>query len=401
MYALNTDGTGFTNLHTFNASDGEDPNAALVLSGDTLYGSTTEGGLGGGSVFAINTDGMGFATLHTFTPRAYVTALGVSTNADGSASYAAMAVSGSTLYGTTRDGGMNGYGTVFALDLATAPPAIQFTASPTNAVPPATVQFNSPAVDAGGNAILSWNWNFGDTSNSILQNPSHTYTNTGTFFPTLTCINANGSTVVGSGPAITLAFPRSILNGGFETGTFTNWTQSAGYYSGVATGSPYAHTGKYGAALETGGTMGFLSQTLTTTPGTNYLISFWLNNPRKYTSTNEFQVSWNGNVLLDESDLVAIGWTNIQLTVAATTTVSTLQFGYLNGYFSFGLDDISVTSGGPAQPQPQIASFSVAGTNLVLAGGGASAAARTIFVLMSTNLLQPISQWTPVATNVS
>jgi uncharacterized repeat protein (TIGR03803 family) len=401
VFALNTDGTSFTNLHSFNGSDGEDLNGALVVSGSTLYGTTAEGGLADGVVFAINTNGTGFATLHTFTPTAYVSALGVATNSDGSASFAAMAISGGTLYGTTRNGGTNGYGTVFALDLTGAPPTIQFTASPTNGVPPTTVQFSSPAVDASGNAILSWNWNFGDTSNSILQNPSHAYTNTGTFFPSLTCINNQGNEVVGGGPAITVAFPLSILNGGFETGSFTNWTQSGDYFSsGVATGSAYAHSGKYGAALETGGTMAFLWQTLTTTPGTVYTISFWLNNPRKYVNTNDFQVSWNGSLLLDESDIAAVGWTNIQLTETATSAISALQFGYLNGNYYFGLDDVSVTSGSPAQPQPQIANFSVAGTNLVLNGGGTSPD-QSFFMLMSTNLLQPLSQWTPIATNAS
>jgi uncharacterized repeat protein (TIGR03803 family) len=405
VFALKTDGTGFTNLHSFNGSDGEVPNAALFLSGDTLYGTTADGGSltsqQNGTVFAINTDGTGFATLHTFTPRVYVSASAVATNADGSASFASMVLSGSTLFGTTRDGGTNGYGTVFALDLTAAPPTIQFTASPTNAAPPATVQYNAPTVDASGNAILSWNWNFGDTSNSILQNPSHAYTNTGTFFPALTCVNSDGSTVTGFGPAITVAYPRSILNGGFETGTFTDWTQSGGFFSsGVATGAAYAHSGTYGAALLTGGAMGFISQTLTTTPGAVYTISFWLNNPRKFVNTNDFQVSWNGNLLLDESDIAAIGWTNIQLTATATSAISTLQFGYLNGNYYFSLDDISVTSGGPAQPQPQIASFSVTGTNLTLSGGGASPS-QTILVLMSTNLLQPLSQWTPISTNAS
>ena len=42
--------------------------AGLILSGNTLYGTTTGGGSSGnGTVFAINTDGTGFTTLHSFT----------------------------------------------------------------------------------------------------------------------------------------------------------------------------------------------------------------------------------------------------------------------------------------------------------------------------------------------
>jgi uncharacterized repeat protein (TIGR03803 family) len=399
VFAVTTDGTGFTNLHSFNSGEGLHPVTGLVLSGNTLYGTTYMGGSltaqQSGTVFAVNTDGTGFATIHTFTPTTDDNPLtSVYTNADGSTPESSMILSGNTLYGTTLSGGTNGLGTVFALNLAAAPPSIQFTASPTNGVPPLTVQFNS-----GGNAIGGWNWNFGDgTTNSTAQNPSHVYTNAGTFFPTLACVNNNGDPATGSGPAIIAAYPTTVLNGGFETGTFTNWTQSGDYYnSGVATGK-YAHSGKYGAALAAGGTMGFLSQTLTTTPGAAYLISFWLDSTGA-TKPNDFQVSWNGNAILDKTNLTAIGWTNIQLTVTATATNTTLQFGYLNnGSFYFGLDDVSVTSGGPAQPQPQIASFSVTGTNLVLSGGGALPG-QSFFVLMSTNLLRPISQWTPVATN--
>jgi PKD repeat protein len=40
--------------------------------------------------------------------------------------------------------------------------------------------------------ITSWNWSFGDGSSSILQNPCHIYSDTGTFQVALTVINSNG-----------------------------------------------------------------------------------------------------------------------------------------------------------------------------------------------------------------
>jgi uncharacterized repeat protein (TIGR03803 family) len=397
VFALNTDGTGFTNLHNFGYSTGNSPHAGLILSGSTLYGTASAGGSlasqKSGTVFAINPDGTGFATLHTFTPR-QANSSGFYTNADGSTPESSLILSGSTLYGTTQVGGANGFGTVIALNLALAAPIIQFTANPTNGVPPLAVQFNAPAVDSGGNAILYWGWNFGDGSNSIVQNPTHTYSNAAAFFPTLTCINNNGSTVIGSGPAIIAAYPSSILNGGFETGTFTNWTQSGITYSIVTTGSKYAHSGTYGAALETGGAQGFLVQTLATIPGANYLISFWLDSPSA-TTPNNFQMSWNGSVLLNKTNVGNIGWTNIQLTVAATATTTTLQFGYLNGYFYFGLDDISVTQ----MTNPNIANISLSGTNLVLNGVNGMSG-TTNYLLMGTNLMQPMNQWTRIATNI-
>ena len=251
-----------------------------------------------------------------------------------------------------------------------------------------------------GNPILTWNWNFGDGTNSSVGAKSivtHSYTNAGAFIPTLTCINTNGSTVVGShGPAITAAYPLSILNSGFEAGTFTNWTQSGSFYSGVAGGAMYAHAGKYGAALETGGTLGLLSQTLTTTPGTVYAISFWFDSPRIYTVTNDIQVSWNGNTLFNKTNLTAIGWTNIQLTVTATESVSTLQFGYLNGYFYFGLDDVSVV---PFLP-PNVAGASLVGTNLVISGVNGVSGSTNYLLVMGTNLAQPLALWTRISTNI-
>ena len=86
----------FTVLHHFTAfgsgastnSDGAYPNR-LVLSGHTLYGTANDGGLfAGGSVFAVNTDGSGFTNLHSFT------------GFDGYLPEAGVILSGQTLYGT-------------------------------------------------------------------------------------------------------------------------------------------------------------------------------------------------------------------------------------------------------------------------------------------------------------
>src|SRR6266446_1372749 len=72
----------FTTLYSFTAtsypgyfdstnSDGAYPQAGLTLSGNTLYGTALRGGSsGGGTVFAVNTDGTGFTNLHSFTTTA-------------------------------------------------------------------------------------------------------------------------------------------------------------------------------------------------------------------------------------------------------------------------------------------------------------------------------------------
>src|SRR6202012_5707166 len=69
IFRINTDGSGYTNLHTFNLnSDGVNPLGVLFQGSDgALYGTTSLGGTnGGGVVFKINTDGNGYQVLHSF-----------------------------------------------------------------------------------------------------------------------------------------------------------------------------------------------------------------------------------------------------------------------------------------------------------------------------------------------
>src|ERR1051326_951487 len=122
VFAINTDGAGFTNLHHFTTgsngtygtnTDGINPVAGLLLWSNTLYGTASYGGSSGnGTVFAINTDGTGFRILHTFTP----TTSPPFNNSDGSTPMAGLISSNNVLYGTAAYGGSSGNGTVFKLN---------------------------------------------------------------------------------------------------------------------------------------------------------------------------------------------------------------------------------------------------------------------------------------------
>lgn len=115
VFRVNTDGTGFTTLHSFTGgSDGDGPRAGLILSGDTLYGTAMFGGSSGqGTVFRLNTDGASFTNLHDFTA---LSGPSPSTNGDGANPNAGLILSGDTLYGTAQYGGSSGIGTVFAVN---------------------------------------------------------------------------------------------------------------------------------------------------------------------------------------------------------------------------------------------------------------------------------------------
>src|SRR5947207_6627827 len=112
----------FTTLHTFTAlsngdygtnSDGVAPNG-LFLSGNTLYGTAKfSGPSDAGTVFKVNTDGTGFTILHSFTARSSSSPF---TNSDGAIPQAGLILSGNTLYGTAAAGGSGGDGTVFRVN---------------------------------------------------------------------------------------------------------------------------------------------------------------------------------------------------------------------------------------------------------------------------------------------
>jgi hypothetical protein len=167
----------------------------------------------------------------------------------------------------------------------------------------------------------------------------------GIYGASLVITNQKSGTVVL--PFILLAGQPLVQNGGFETGDFTAWALSGNTaYSSVTSGnSRFVHSGTYGAALGPSGSLGYLSQTLPTYAGQNYLLSLWVDSPNisRTTTPNEFSVSWNGNIIFDQSNMGKIGWTNLQFIVTGTGSSTVLQLGFRDDPYYLGLDDISVT----------------------------------------------------------
>ncbi len=117
VFKVNTDGTGDAILHTFlgqSGGDGANPVGDLLLVGSTLYGTTPTGGANAlGVLFSINTDGTGYSVLHSFAGGA----------ADGANPASGLVLSGSTLYGMTGTGGSNNLGTIFSFPVAVPEPS--------------------------------------------------------------------------------------------------------------------------------------------------------------------------------------------------------------------------------------------------------------------------------------
>jgi uncharacterized repeat protein (TIGR03803 family) len=110
VFDINTDGSNFGLIHSFagNTTDGGNPTGSLVLSGSTLYGLTLFGGILGsyGTIFKENTNATGYSVMHPF---------GGAT-ADGSGPHGTLALGGSTVYGMTTQGGTANFGTAFKIN---------------------------------------------------------------------------------------------------------------------------------------------------------------------------------------------------------------------------------------------------------------------------------------------
>jgi hypothetical protein len=205
------------------------------------------------------------------------------------------------------------------------------------------------SVSAGGSPPLSYFWSqngapIAGASASTFTINNAQLTNNGEMFSCLVS-NAYG-TVTSSVATLTVTLANMVQNGGFELGSFADWTTNGNFeYCYVTADAPYVHSGKYGAEVGPSATLGYISQTLATTVGQSYQISCWLYSDGQ--APNEFTVLWNGATLFDQPNVPATTglpghWTNLQFQASATLTSTVLSLGFRDDPSYLGLDDISV-----------------------------------------------------------
>lgn len=162
IFRIKPDGTGASVLHNFIPVNGCIPyHAALIPDGNFFYGLTSSGGTGNfGTIFRIRKDGSSYAKQLDF-----------SIYTSGSSPRSSLISEGGSFYGTTYEGGISGWGTVFKFD-----PFPTCYAQYATAYDSIFNAFTLSVDSATTATAISYLWDFGDGATSTLATPSHVYT---------------------------------------------------------------------------------------------------------------------------------------------------------------------------------------------------------------------------------
>jgi hypothetical protein len=150
-----------------------------------------------------------------------------------------------------------------------------------------------------------------------------------------------------------------VTNPGFETGDFSGWNFYTSQGSTVVSSHFAAHTGLYYANFGDFTYLpGNISQSLSTTPGQEYQLDFYLANIGEGVNAgpNQFIVSEGTDVLADLIDIPTQPYTDYTYEFVATGASTDLRFAGGDNPFALFLDDVSVvaitSSSAVSTPEP-------------------------------------------------
>ena len=163
-----------------------------------------------------------------------------------------------------------------------------------------------------------------------------------------------------------------VLNGNFESGDFSQWSGAVttDLYSGVDTSGIYLpsspSTATAVALIGPAGAPADLFQSLATTPGQHYVLSFSLANDVDGSSSfpNSWSVSFDGNQIDGGVNVLYFDYTTPTYTLLATSATTELSFSFQNDSGYFYLTNVSLT------PTPAPSTLVVSAGILFLAGLG-------------------------------
>jgi hypothetical protein len=173
---------------------------------------------------------------------------------------------------------------------------------------------------------------------------------------TIARLSAMAAALAAAAPA---AAVNLVTNGGFETGSFSGWTQFGALgQSNVNTAD--AITGSYGGRFSPNSPGGGIKQSFATVAGTSYLITFDLKHAaNRLAPNNDFTVSFDGGTLTSLANVGVMPVTSYSFTALASSALTELKFTFRDNRNSpanrWSIDDISVdalgrNTGGVPEP---------------------------------------------------
>ncbi len=183
------------------------------------------------------------------------------------------------------------------------------------------------------------------------------------FFSPILLLLGNGFFAEAAPSACSSVGGNLIVNCGFETGTRSGWSTSPAGSNGVNYGvdAVDAATGSFGVYLAGFSSPATLSQSVATTAGLPYSVTFSIAHPDSNIPpySNSLLIQFGSSTLLAEYNL-AFPFEQFTILGYASAASSRLTFSAIDPLSFFSIDDASVV----AAPVPEPSTLALAGTAL-------------------------------------